>query len=113
MANKIELATSFTIQETKIFMENYRQLHREVTNLNPDEWECSLGPDPCRKLEDDEPIPSSIIAFQVFIYPRGEIYGEKSLEIEITLTPDFPMSPPAVRSMKEIFHPNVDHQGSR
>ncbi len=45
------------------------------------------------------------------IFPKSEIYGERSYRIELKLTREYPMEPPVVRFLTTIFHLNVEENG--
>jgi ubiquitin-protein ligase len=45
------------------------------------------------------------------IFPKSEIYRERSYLIELKLTRTFPADPPEVRFLTPMYHPNVRKDG--
>jgi len=45
------------------------------------------------------------------IFPKSDIYRERSYLIELKLTRTFPADPPEVRFLTPIYHPNVRKDG--
>lgn len=45
------------------------------------------------------------------IFPRSAIYADRAYQIEINFPPSYPLSPPEVRFLTPIYHPNVDNDG--
>jgi ubiquitin-protein ligase len=45
------------------------------------------------------------------IFPKSNIFNERSYLIEMKLTNTFPIDPPEVRFLTPIYHPNVDKDG--
>jgi ubiquitin-protein ligase len=45
------------------------------------------------------------------IFPKSEIYRERSYLIEMKLTRMFPTNPPEVRFLTPMYHPNVKKDG--
>ena len=45
------------------------------------------------------------------IFPKSNIFNERSYSIEMKLTKEFPFSPPKVRFLTPIYHPNVGKDG--
>jgi ubiquitin-protein ligase len=45
------------------------------------------------------------------IFPKSNIYNERSYSIEIKLKKTFPFEPPEVRFLTPIYHPNIDKDG--
>jgi ubiquitin-protein ligase len=46
------------------------------------------------------------------IFPKSNIYNERSYSIEMKLTKTFPFEPPEVRFLTPIYHPNVGRDGT-
>lgn len=46
------------------------------------------------------------------IFPKSKPFNERCYEIELKLTKTFPIDPPEVRFLNEIYHPNVDKEGT-
>jgi ubiquitin-protein ligase len=46
------------------------------------------------------------------IFPKSEIFRERSYLIEMKLTKTFPMDPPEVRFLTPMYHPNVGKDGN-
>jgi len=53
----------------------------------------------------------TIIAGQIF--PDSAIYNQGSFQIEMKLTPTYPLDPPEVRFITPIYHPNVARDGKK
>lgn len=47
------------------------------------------------------------------IYPNSPIFNEAAFEIELVLTATFPQTPPVVRFLTRIYHPNVEADGKQ
>jgi ubiquitin-protein ligase len=45
------------------------------------------------------------------IFPKSDIYRERSYLIEMILTKSFPGDPPDVRFLTPMYHPNIDKDG--
>jgi ubiquitin-protein ligase len=45
------------------------------------------------------------------IFPKSEIYRERSYLIEMKLTKTFPLDPPEVKFLTKMYHPNVWKDG--
>jgi ubiquitin-protein ligase len=45
------------------------------------------------------------------IFPKSDIYRERSYQIEMKLTKTFPVDPPVVRFLTPMYHPNVWKDG--
>jgi ubiquitin-protein ligase len=45
------------------------------------------------------------------IFPKSDIYRERSFRIELKLTKTFPMDPPEVKFLTPIYHLNVGQDG--
>ena len=45
------------------------------------------------------------------IFPNSEIYKQRSYKIEIKLPTTFPVTPPEIRFITPIYHPNVNTDG--
>ncbi len=45
------------------------------------------------------------------IFPKSDIFRERSYLIEIKLTKTFPMDPPLVKFLTTMYHPNVGKLG--
>lgn len=47
------------------------------------------------------------------ILPKSDIFKEKSIQIEMKLTSNYPMEPPEVRILTPMYHPNIDKDGKK
>jgi ubiquitin-protein ligase len=47
------------------------------------------------------------------IFPKSEIFRERSYLIEIKLTKTFPIEPPEVRFLTTMYHPNIDEKDGK
>jgi ubiquitin-protein ligase len=45
------------------------------------------------------------------VLPRSDIYNQRTYKIEVVFPADYPFSPPEVRFLTPIYHPNVAENG--
>ncbi len=97
-----------------------KALHTDITKLKL----CSKNDAPVRFLldkspfdddDDDNEMNSSAKPKEYVIIgrilPESDIYKEGAYQIEMKLTPTFPIDPPEVRFLTPIYHPNVGKDG--
>jgi ubiquitin-protein ligase len=97
-----------------------KALFKDITKLklldkDSAEVRFRLKESPFNDDEDDEDqkgaqsLCEHVITGQIF--PKSEIYRERSYLIEIKLVKTFPIDPPQIRFLTQIYHPNVDKDG--
>lgn len=60
----------------------------------------------------DEDIPTNFV-FIGRILPNSEPFNQTALQIKIELSTEYPAKPPLVRFLTQVYHPNVEENGSR
>jgi ubiquitin-protein ligase len=96
-----------------------KELFKDITKLklldkDSSEVRFRLKESPFNDDEDEDQNGAQSLREHVVtgqIFPKSEIYRERSYLIEIKLTKNFPMDPPQVRFLTTIYHPNVDTDG--
>lgn len=61
---------------------------------------------PSRHTKVRAPLPPRSLAKSLANHPKGGIF-----KLELFLPDDYPMTPPKIRFLTKIFHPNVDKLG--
>ena len=97
-----------------------KPLYTDITRLklldrDNAEVKFRLKDSPFKDDEDEEELigrnrEDYVITGQVF--PKSDIYRERSYMIEMKLTKKFPIDPPEVRFLTPIYHPNVEKDGT-
>jgi ubiquitin-protein ligase len=96
-----------------------KKLYTDITRLklldtNTAEPRFRLQKSPFTGDEDDDEVANQkreeyVIIGQIF--PKSNIFNERSYSIEMKLTKTFPFEPPEVRFLTPIYHPNVGTDG--
>ncbi len=97
-----------------------KKLYTDITRLRlldkvSEEARFRLKDSPFTGEEDEDALASQkreeyVVTGQIF--PKSEIYRERSYLIEMKLTKTFPMDPPEIRFLTPIYHPNVGRDGN-
>jgi ubiquitin-protein ligase len=96
-----------------------KQLYTDITRLKLLDTDSAavrfrLKDSPFTGEEDSEELAAQkrdeyVVTGQIF--PKSDIYRERSYLIEMKLTRTFPADPPEVRFLTPIYHPNVRKDG--
>ncbi|CAM4840254.1 unnamed protein product [Rotaria magnacalcarata] len=92
-----------------------RRLYREIQQLKKLSSSIFLldydpFSDDDESLTGSKAVPSLLIAGRIL--PTSEPFRQRSFRISITLTPEYPFEPPAVRFLTPIYHPNIMENGT-
>ena len=98
-----------------------KRLYTDITKLklldrDSAEVRFRLEKSPFNDEEDDGEMQNRKLEEHVVvgqIFPKSNIYNERSFSIEIILPRTFPMDPPKVRFLTPIYHINVGKDGKK
>jgi ubiquitin-protein ligase len=96
-----------------------KRLYTDITRLklldtDTAEPRFRLQQSPFTGDEDDDELANQVREDYVItgqIFPKSNIFNERSYLIEMKLTKTFPIDPPEVRFLTLIYHPNVGKDG--
>ena len=97
-----------------------KHLHTDITRLKlcskPDSPVGFLvDKSPFDDIDDDAQLTASAQSKEYDIIgrilPKSEIFNQAAFRIELKLTSTFPTTPPRVRFLTPIYHPNVERDG--
>ncbi len=103
MASKLNKALFKDITKLKLLDKDSSEVRFRLKEspFNDDEDEDQNGAQSLRE---------HVVTGQIF--PKSEIYRERSYLIEMKLTKTFPLDPPEIRFLTPMYHPNIDKDGN-
>lgn len=58
------------------------------------------------------PDPSNLYVFNLSIIPQEGYYKQGKFNFKVDISNDFPITPPKIRCLNRIYHPNIDLEGN-
>lgn len=58
------------------------------------------------------PDPSNLYVFNLSIIPQEGYYKQGKFNFKVEISNDFPITPPKIRCLNRIYHPNIDLEGN-
>lgn len=97
-----------------LFIHSHMNGLRNIGPRSDASYKCLIENDPLSRFDEDNPFVPGEYKLIVQIFPHNErIYNNQTIRIEIKITSAYPISPPEVRILSQVFHPNVAKNGAK